>query len=101
MLVHGKRYYSSLTAKGRPTTRLTSGIGCNSHSSPLRDKGQWRKVSFGNRSAAGELATARLLTVSETCDLQQLNTLAYLAAAIACHRLRQPAKSLLPASEST
>ena len=55
-----------------------------------------RKVSFGNRSAAGELATARLLTVSETCDLQQLNTLAYLAAAIACHRRRQPVKSLLP-----
>jgi hypothetical protein len=73
----------------------------NSAERALRAGVQWRKVSFGNRSADGELATARLLTVSETCDLQQLNTLAYLAAAIACHRLRQPAKSLLPASEST
>jgi len=62
----------------------------------LRTAVQWRKICFGNRSAAGELATARLLTVAETCDLQQLNTLTYLAAAIACHRRRQPVTSLLP-----
>jgi hypothetical protein len=33
---------------------------------------------FGNRSAPGELATSRLLTVAETCDLQRLSILAYL-----------------------
>jgi len=50
-----------------------------------------RKICFGNRSANGELATARLLTVAETCDLQRLNILANLSAAIACHRRRQQA----------
>ncbi len=68
----------------------------NSAERALRTGVQWRKICFGNRSVAGELATARLLTVAETCDLQQLNTLAYLAAAIASHRRRQPVTSLLP-----
>jgi hypothetical protein len=44
----------------------------------------------------GELATARWLTVAETCDLQCLNILAYLAGAIARRRGRQPPPSLLP-----
>jgi hypothetical protein len=48
------------------------------------------------RRAKGELATAHLLTVAETCDLQRLNILAYLSVAIACHRRRQQAASLLP-----
>jgi hypothetical protein len=37
-----------------------------------------------------------LLTVAETCDLQRLNILVYLSAAIACHRNRQQVASLLP-----
>jgi hypothetical protein len=37
-----------------------------------------------------------LLTVAETCDLQRINILAYLSAAIASHRRRQQATSLLP-----
>jgi transposase len=69
----------------------------NSAERALRTGVQWRKICFGNRSAAGELATARLLTVAETCDLRKLNTLEYLAAAIADHRRRQPVTSLLPA----
>jgi transposase len=68
----------------------------NSAERALRTGVQWRKISFGNRSAAGELATARLLSVSETCDLRKMNTLAYLAAAIAAHRRRQRVTSLLP-----
>jgi len=68
----------------------------NSAERALRTGVQWRKICFGNRSAAGELATARLLTVAETCDLRRLNTLAYLTAAIAAHRRRQPVTSLLP-----
>jgi hypothetical protein len=36
---------------------------------------QWRKIMFGNRSIAGEFAVARLLTVTRTCQLQQLNML--------------------------
>ena len=67
----------------------------NSAERALRTGVQWRKICFGNRSQNGELATARLLTVAETCDLQHLNILAYLSAAIACHRNRKPAASLL------
>jgi transposase len=61
----------------------------------LRTAVQWRKISFGTRSNAGELAVARLLTVSRTCQLLELNTLVYLTAAIRAHRRRQTAPSLL------
>jgi len=66
----------------------------NSVERALRTGVQWRKICFGNRSANGELATSRLLTVAETCDLQRLNILAYLSAAIACHRSRKPDRAL-------
>ena len=62
----------------------------------LRTAVQWRKIMFGNRSADGELAVARLLTVTRTCQLQQLNALAYLTAAICCHRRHHAVASLLP-----
>lgn len=67
----------------------------------LRTAVQWRKISFGNRSADGELAVARLLTVTRTCQMQQLNALAYLTAAIRCHRRRQVVASLLPKTSLT
>ena len=62
----------------------------------LRTAVQWRKIMFGNRRAEGERAGARLLTVTRTCQLQQLHVLAYLTAAIHSHRRRQPVASLLP-----
>jgi transposase len=62
----------------------------------LRSAVQWRKIMFGNRSTSGELAVARLLTITRTCQMQQLNALVYLTAAIRCHRRRQPVASLLP-----
>jgi transposase len=62
----------------------------------LRAAVQWRKIMFGNRSDEGEVAVARLLTVTRTCQMQQLNALAYLAAAIRAHRRRQTVASLLP-----
>ena len=68
----------------------------NSAERALRTGVQWRKICFGNRSVKGELATARLLTIAETCELQGLNVLAYLSAAIARHRRRQQTASLLP-----
>lgn len=61
----------------------------------LRTAVQWRKIMFGTRSAEGERAVERLLTVVRTCQLQQLNALAYLAAAITVHRRREVAASLL------
>ena len=62
----------------------------------LRAAVQWRKIMFGTRSAEGERAVARLLTVTRTCQLQQLHVLAYLTAAIHSYRRRQRAASLLP-----
>lgn len=66
----------------------------------LRTAVQWRKIMFGTRSEAGALAVARLLTVTRTCQLQQLNVLGYLTAAIACHRRHQAVASLLPKRSS-
>src|SRR5450432_187290 len=68
----------------------------NSAERALRTGVQWRKTSFGNRSATGELATARLLTVSETCRLQRLNVLVYLSAAVDRFRRGQQPAPLLP-----
>jgi transposase len=56
----------------------------------------WRKISSCNRSDNGERAVERLLTITRTCQLQQLTVLAYLTAAIRAHRRRQAAASLLP-----
>jgi len=55
-----------------------------------------RKITYGNRSAKGEIALARILTVIQTCKLQQRPLLSYLLTAIHCHRRRQPAPSLHP-----
>lgn len=85
---HNERLFTFLGHEGVEPTN-------NSAERALRTGVQWRKICFGNRSANGEIATARLLTVAESCDLQGLNILAYLSAAIACHRRRQPVASLL------
>ena len=68
----------------------------NSAERALRTGVQWRKICFGNRSEKGELATARLLTVTGTCQKQRRNALAFLTEALSCHRRRQPAPSLRP-----
>ena len=68
----------------------------NSAERALRIAVQLRKIVFGNRSAQGEVATARLLTVSQTCRMQGRNPLGYLTEAIRCHRRRQSPPSLLP-----
>ncbi len=62
----------------------------------LRHAVVWRKISSCNRSDNGERAVERLLTITRTCQLQQLNVLVYLTAAISAHRRRQTAASLLP-----
>jgi hypothetical protein len=53
-------------------------------------------TTYGNRSAKGEIALARLITVTQTCKLQQRPLLGYLLTAVHCHRRRQPAPSLRP-----
>ena len=89
LFVHNQRLFSFVDHEGVEPTN-------NSAERALRTGVQWRKICFGNRSAEGEIATARLLTIAETCDLQRLHILAYLSAAIACHRRGQLAASLLP-----
>jgi transposase len=55
-----------------------------------------RKITYGNRSAKGEIALARILTVIQTCKLQQRPLLSYLRTAVHCHRRRQPPPCLRP-----
>jgi len=50
---------------------------------------------FGTRSERGERAVERMLTIVRTCQLQQLNALAYLTAAVTAHRRRESVPSLL------
>lgn len=61
----------------------------------LRIAVQWRKTGLGNRSALGEIATVRLLTVSQTCPMQGRSTLTYLGSAVSCHLRGVSAPSLL------
>ena len=68
----------------------------NSVERQLRIAVQLRKIVFGNRSAEGELAMARILTVAQTCRIQGISPLEYLKKAIICYRKGQPAPSLLP-----
>jgi hypothetical protein len=56
---------------------------------------QWRKIMFGTGRDNGEVAVARLLPITRTCHLQQLNALVYLTAAIRAYRRRQVVASLL------
>src|SRR6516225_7333325 len=89
LFVYNERLFTFLEEEGVEPTN-------NSAERALRTGVQWRKICFGNRSATGELATARLLTVAETCELQKLNILAYLSAAIASRRRSERPASLLP-----
>lgn len=86
---HNDRLFTFLEKEGvEPTNNISE--------RKLRTAVQWRKICFGNRSEAGELATARLLTVAGTCAMQGVSALVYLSAAIAAHRRRQVAPPLLP-----
>jgi transposase len=89
LFVHHPHFFTFVREEGvEPTNNVAERA--------LRTAVQWRKIMFGNRSADGELAVARLLTVTRTCQLQQIGVLAYLTAAIRCHRRRQAVASLLP-----
>ena len=90
---HNERLFTFLEHEGVEPTN-------NSAERALRTGVQWRKICFGNRSATGELATARLLTVAGTCKLQNLNTLAYLSVAIAAHRRHLRPATLLASRAS-
>jgi hypothetical protein len=89
LFIHFERLFTFLEHEGvEPTNNVAERI--------LRTAVQWRKISFGNRSRNGEIATARLLTVAQTCKRQQRHVLGYLADAVRCHRRQAAAPSLLP-----
>ncbi|HUE21623.1 MAG TPA: IS66 family transposase [Bryobacteraceae bacterium] len=89
LYVHFERLFTFLEREGvEPTNNAAERV--------LRTAVQWRKISFGNRSRQGELATARLLTVAQSCQRQQRHVLGYLTDAVRCHRRRIAPPSLLP-----
>jgi transposase len=86
---HHDKFFTFLEYEGVEPTN-------NSVERAQRPAVQWRKTSFGNRSAEGERAVSRLLTVAQTCRMQKRHVLDYLTQAIDCHRGKQPVPSLLP-----
>jgi len=56
----------------------------------------WRRRSFGCNSVAGCRFVERVLTVVQTCRLNENNTLEYLAKAVHAHRNGKLCPSLLP-----
>lgn len=86
---HNDKFFTFLQQDGVEPTN-------NSAERAQRPAVQWRKTSFGNRSAEGELAVSRLLTVTQTCRMQKRHVLNYLSQAIACYRRKQLVPSLLP-----
>ena len=86
--VHNPHFFTFVYEEGVEPTN-------NAAERALRTAVQWRKIMLGTRSEQGERAVERLLTIVRTCQLQQLNALVYLTAAIAAHRRRQVAPSLL------
>ena len=91
--VHNRHFFTFVHEEGVEPTN-------NSAERALRTAVQWRKIMFGTRSDDGERAVERLLTIVRTCQLQQLNALAYLTAAVAAHRRRQAVASLLKPSQT-
>lgn len=86
--VHNKHFFTFVHEEGVAPTN-------NAAERALRTAVQWRKIMFGTRSTDGERAVERLLTIAQTCQLQQLNVLTYLTAAIVSHRRQQKVASLL------
>jgi len=70
----------------------------NSAERGIRPAVQWRKICFGNRSERSELLTARLLTATRSCILQQRNPFEFLVDSIDARRKGLPFPSLLTPS---
>jgi transposase len=94
LLKHFEKFFAFLRKEGVEPTN-------NSAERALRCAVQWRKVSFGSRSAQGEIAVARLLTVTRTCRMQNREPLDYLGGAIRSHRKAQAVPSLLKTVSTT
>jgi hypothetical protein len=94
LLKHFEKFFAFLRNEGVEPTN-------NSAERALRCAVQGRKVSFGSRSAQGEIAVARLLTVTRTCRIQNREPLDYLDSALRSHRKGQPVPSLRKTAPTT
>lgn len=72
----------------------------NSSERGIRVAVLWRKICFGNKTDEGAILSARLLTVTRTCWLQERNALEFLVQAISAHRTCSPPPSLLSQNEA-
>jgi len=94
LLLHFEKFFAFLRNEGvEPTNNVAERA--------LRCAVQWRKISFGSRSIHGEIAVARLLTVTRTCRMQNRAPLDYLATTIRSHRRALPIPSLLKTAATT
>jgi transposase len=94
LLKYFERFFAFLRHEGvEPTNNVAERA--------LRCAVQWRKISFGSRSAQGEVAVARLLTVTRTCRMQNRAPLDYLVTAIRSHRKAAPVSSFLKSPSTT
>ena len=75
LLLNFERFFTFLRQDGVEPTN-------NAAERALRSAVQWRKISFGSRSVDGEVAVARLLTVTRTCRMQNRPALGYLELAL-------------------
>jgi hypothetical protein len=91
LLKHWNHLFTFLEHEGVEPTN-------NSAERGIRPAVQWRKICFGNQSNAGQVLTARLLTATRTCFLQNKNPFEFLVDSITAHRLGLPTPSLLIAS---
>jgi transposase len=94
LLKHFEKFFAFLRSEGVEPTN-------NSAERALRCAVQWRKISFGSRSPQGEVAVARLLTVTRTCRMQNREPLDYLGNAIRSHRKAKAVASLLKTASTT
>ena len=91
--VHNQHFFTFVHEDGVEPTN-------NAAERALRTAVQWRNIMLGTRSEQGERAVERLLTIVRTCQLQQLNALVYLTAAITAHRHRHAVPSLLQRAQT-
>jgi transposase len=94
LLNHFEKFFAFLRNEGVEPTN-------NCAERALRCAVQWRKISFGSRSTQGEIAVARLLTVTRTCRIQNREPLDYLGSAIRSHRKAQAVPSLFKTAPTT
>jgi transposase len=72
----------------------------NSAERGVRPGVMWRRICQGNKTEKGARITERLLTVTQTCRLQGIDPIEFLAEAILAYRKGLPAPSLLPKTEN-